>query len=341
MNKISHILKVLAIFLLFDLGSLTGEIVRIKDVVSVRGLRDNQLTGIGVVVGLPGTGDSSGSIVANKAAINLLTRLGMAVDEKLQSTSNMAVVMVTADLRTFRKIGERIDVTISAIGDAKNLSGGQLVMTNLKGLDGQVYVVAQGKVVVGAADGASPKVTTVARVTQGGIIEREFSPNLSRDGQMLLSLIEPDFTTSLRAADAINEYLSGPFAQAHDPASVTLLIPDRYVNKEVELMAEIENLFVEIDRKAMVVINERTGTIVMGDDVKIGKVSISHGGLSIQVKAEKGKDGSSQSVIPVGGTSVGDLVKSLNQMGVKPKDLISIIQALHASGAMSAELRVL
>jgi flagellar P-ring protein precursor FlgI len=215
------------------------------------------------------------------------------------------------------------------------------MLTNLKGLDDQVYVVAQGKVVVGAADGSAPKVTTVARVTQGGIIEREFSPNLSTDGTMLMSLIEPDFTTSLRASDAINEYLSGPFSQAKDPASVSLLVPERYIGKEVELMAEIENLLLEVDRKATVVINERTGTIVMGDDVKIGKVSISHGGLSIQVKSEKGKDGTSQSVIPVGGTSVGDLVKSLNQMGVKPKDLISIIQALHASGAMSADLRIL
>jgi len=320
-----------------------GQDVRIKDLANIRGVRSNQLTGFGLIIGLSNTGDSSGFLTRNQAAANMLTRLGMKTDAGQIQSQSMAAVIATADLPAFSRIGDRLDIKVSIIGDAKSLAGGTLLMTPLKAADGSIYVVAQGAVVVGQAKGAGPQVLTAALVPNGGVIEKEFMPNIAPKGVLTLSLKRQDFTTSARVAERINMQFKGFYAKSLDPVSIEVEIPPMYLDRVTDFVSELEGLQVTVDQKAIVVLNERTGTVVMGADVVISKVAIAHGELSIRVGegSDKDKKSPNQKVVNIGGATVGSLVESMNALGVKPADLVGILQAVHASGAMQAELRFL
>lgn len=319
-----------------------GQEVRLKDLVQIRGVRSNQVYGLGLVVGLNGSGDSKKSLATNRAAANMLSRLGMQMKEDEVVSGTMAVVMVTADLPPFARNGDKIDVKVSTVGDGKSLAGGTLMATPLRAADSQIYAVASGALVIGKASGAGTQVQTVALVPDGGVVEREVKSDFARDGVMTLVLKDPDFTTTQRVCDTINNHFRGFFAEAADPVAVRLKIPPTYGSKIVEFISELEALKVVADRSAVVVLNERTGTVVMGGEVMVSPVSISHGELSIQVGDPKSKEGAStESIVNVQGTSVSSLVKSLNAMGVKPDDLVSILQSLKTAGALKADLRVM
>lgn len=320
-----------------------GQPARLKDLASVRGVRPNFLNGIGLVVGLKNSGDSKKSLATNRAIATMLTRMGLKTAAEDVVAGNMAAVMITAELPPFARIGETVDVKISAVGDAKSLAGGTLILTPLKAGNSEVFAVAQGAVVVGQASGQGAQVLTVARVPGGATIEREFTPSIGTHGKITLALHEPDFTTASRVADAINEALKGFYAEAKDVGSIDVQIPPVFEDRLVDFIAEIESIPVEADVKAVVVLNERTGTVVMGSQISLSAVAIAHGDLSIRVgdgkKAAKGAAG--KNVVSLKGATVGDLVDTLNALGVKPADLIGILQSMHAAGALKAELKFL
>lgn len=316
-----------------------GAPARLKDIARIRGIRSNFLNGLGLVVGLKGTGDSQKSLVTSQAMANVFRRMGMQVNPENVVAGNMAVVMVSAELPPFARNGDILDAKISAVGDAQSLAGGTLVVSPLQAGNGQIYAVAQGSVVVGQASGAGPQVLTVARVPQGVTVEREFLPNFASDGVITFSLNRPDFTTAIRVADGINTKLRGFYAKAQDISSVRVDVPDAFKAKVTEMISLLEDVKIQSDQKAAVVLNERTGTVVMGQGVVISPVAISHGDLSIKIGDKKNDGG--QNVVPIGGSSVGELMETLNALGVKPHDLVGILQSLHASGALQAELRFL
>ena len=333
---------VLAVFLCLIFGStshLYAQATRIKDLVNIRGQRTNSLIGFGLVIGLNASGDSPASFSTNRALGSVLTRLGMAPDSTPLLTRAAAAVIVTAELPAFVQIGDRIDVKVSTVGDSKSLAGGTLLMTPLRGGDGQYYATAEGPIVVGQANGVGAKSQTVAYMANGGVIERDFAPELLRDGAIDLSLKKADFTTSYRISQAINQAFRNIIATALDPAHVQVRLPEDYMGRLTAFIATLEALQVEPDLKALIVVNERTGTIVIGGDVKISPVVVSHNGLSIAVGS--GKDAKKENLVPVQGGTINDLVKGLNQMGVKPEDLVSILQSIHASGALKADLKLL
>jgi flagellar P-ring protein precursor FlgI len=316
-----------------------GQAVRIKDLANLRGDRTNTLMGYGLVVGLNKTGDTAASLTTNKAVNTLLGRLGMTPDNPQVTSQAIASVIVTAELPAFANVGDRIDVRLSVLADATSLAGGTLLMTQLRAGDGEVYAVAEGAIVVGQASGKGARILTVARIADGGTIEREFAPALVQGNAIDLNLRQPDFTTSDRVSQTINQHFRMFLAKSVNASQVKVLVPDDYQTKLTSFIAEIEGLTVEPDQKAVVIVNERTGTVVMGGDVKISDVVVSHNGLSIEVGS--GKNAKKEAVVPVQGTTIGDLVKSLNQMGVKPEDLVSILQSLHASGALKADIKLL
>lgn len=343
---------------------------RIKDLANIKGVRANQLVGYGLVVGLDGTGDDKKSIFTTQSIASMLEKMGVTVNPKEIKAENVAAVMVTAALPPFARTGARIDATVSSIGDAENLQGGNLLMTPLKGADGNVYAVAQGPVNTGgfAAEGAGASVSknfpTVGRLIEGATVEREVNFEFNARTALTLSLQQPDFTTASRITDAINGLFYDPIAAATDSGTIQLQVPAAYTGNIVELVAMIEKLEVTPDNIARVVINERTGTVVMGEKVRIATIAIAHGNLSIVVKenpqvsqplpfSEGGatvvtpdtnlsvQEGENQLVLVNGGTSIGDVVNALNALGVSPRDLIAIFQAIKAAGALQAELEVI
>lgn len=318
-----------------------AEPARLKDLVGIRGVRNNFLNGFGLVVGLKGTGDSKASLATNKAVATMLTRMGMKTKAEEVVAGNMAAVMVTAELPAFTRIGETLDVKVSAVGDAKSLAGGTLILTPMRAGNSEIFAVAQGPVVVGQASGAGVQVLTVARVPGGATVEREFSPNIAAQGRLVLSLRTPDFTTSSRIAETINRKLRGFYAEAKDVAAVEVRIPPLFDGKLVEFISELEAMTVEADTKAVVVLNERTGTVVMGRGVVIAPVAIAHGDLSIRIGDKKSGKDAQQSKVVVPVATVGDLIETMNALGVKPADLVGILQSIHAAGALKAELRFL
>ena len=332
-------------FLLFLIAMTSsaafGTTTRLKDLVRVRGVRSNFVNGFGLIVGLKATGDSKKSLTTNKMIANMLTRMGMKTREGDVVAGNMAAVLVTGEFPPFARIGDVFDVKVSAIGDARSLAGGTLILTTLHAGNSEVFAVAQGSVVVGQASGSGPQVLTVARVPQGASVEREFQPSIANNGELILSLLRPDFTTASRIAEVINTKLKGFYASPKDVGSVEILMPPEFQGRLVEFIAELESMRVEDDTKAVVVVNERTGTVVMGASVIVAPVAIAHGDLTIKIGAKGGKADKSppKSVVAVGGTTVGDLLETLNSLGVKPADLVGILQSLHASGAINAELR--
>ena len=341
---------VLGSLLFFDLVFLGEDIfanqkTRLKDLTNIKGVRSNKLFGYGVVFGLAGTGDSAASITSQESVAKMLTKLGVKASPRKLATGNYAAVLVTAELPAFARNGDQIDVRLSTHGDATSLAGGTLLLTPLLAGDGKTYAAAQGPVVIGQINDEGASVPTVARVPGGGFVEREYRPPLAKTGSLILSLKKADFTTNARIAHTINSFFKGFYAESLDPASVKVEIPPQFRDSIVSFIAELEGLKVTIDQKAIVVLNERTGTVVIGNDVGISPVTIAHGDLSVKVRdsnliKENDSDTSSlASLMQIEPTTVGDLVKSLNELGVKPRDLIGIIQAIHAAGALQGEIK--
>ncbi|MGH9626915.1 MAG: flagellar basal body P-ring protein FlgI [Bryobacteraceae bacterium] len=344
---------------------------RLKELVSIQGVRENQLIGYGLVVGLNGTGDRRQTLFSAQSLTNLLQQMGVAVSPTAIRVNNTASVLVTASLPPFAQPGSRIDVTAAAIGDASNLQGGLLVLTSLKGVDGQVYAMAQGPVVTGGfiAGGGGNRQTvnhpTVGRIPGGAIIERG-TPAADLDSSVKLQLKEADFTTSARIAEAVNRKFSpggGSIAIAENSGLVSIAVPQEYASRSTEFVAEIERLTVEADRVGRVVINERTGTVVLGKDVKISPVGIMHGNLTVQIstafdvsqpapfsqgttqivpQVEVGvKEEKARNLVLQQGATVEELVRALGSIGATTRDVIAILQNLKAAGALEAEIEIL
>jgi flagellar P-ring protein FlgI len=365
------------------LGALTGALLlaalsgpalalsRVKDLASIEGVRQNQLVGYGIVVGLNGTGDTLNNIPFTKQSLQaMLERLGVNTRGATMRTQNLAAVMVTASLPPFAAQGTRIDVTVSSLGDAKSLQGGTLLVTPLLGADGEVYALAQGSVAIAgfSAEGDAAKITrgvpTNGRISNGANIEREIAFKLNDARTLRLSLRNPDFTTSKRIAAAINDFMGADTAEPTDPATVTIQIPARYNGNMIRLITEVEQLKVEPDQTARVVVDERSGIIVMGRDVRVSTVAIAQGNLTVTiteqpqvsqpapfsdgrtvvvprtgVKVDTG-DGNKLALVKEG-VSLRELVDGLNALGVGPRDLISILQAIKAAGALQADIELM
>ena len=353
--------------------AVTAELhaARIKDIAGFRGVRSNQLVGYGLVVGLAGSGDSDSTIFTLQSISSMLEKMGVTVKPEDIKVKNVAAVMVTADLPPFARMGSRLDALVNSIGDSKALQGGTLLMTPLKGADGQVYAVGQGPVSTGgftvganSGDKVQKNFTTVGRIVQGAVVEKEIPFNLNQKETLTLALHQPDFTTATRMAAAINADLLENAAFPQDSGTVQIAVPPKYLGNIAQLIASVEVLSVTPDNISRVVINERTGTVIMGESVRISTVAIAHGNLSVEIKtsfnvsqpmpfSETGrtavtpdtqtsvKEGRAPIYVVPSGVSIGEVVKALNALGVSPRDLISIFQALKAAGALQADLEIM
>jgi flagellar P-ring protein FlgI len=371
---------------------------RIKDLAGIKGVRENQLVGYGLVVGLYGAGDGKDSKFTFQSLASMLERMGVTVNAKdIEKAKNVAAVMVTADLPAFANVGSRMDVTVSSIGDAESLTAGTLLITPLKGADGKVYAVAQGPIntdafsVSGKAASVGKNFPTVARIVGGAIIENEIPYDFVNKGSLFLTLPLPDFTNASRMTETINSALKNSVARTLDAGTIEVQVPKEYSGRTAELVAMIEQLDVTPDKSSMVVFNERTGTVVIGENVKIATVAIAHGNLSIEIKETanvsqpmpfsqggglfgggsgpsgppvESRDGSAI-VAPGANTAItydtgigvkeeksklflvrstvtiSEVVRALNALGVTPRDLMAIFQALKVAGALHATIEVM
>jgi flagellar P-ring protein precursor FlgI len=345
---------------------------RLKDLVDVQGVRDNQLMGYGLVVGLNGTGDSLKNAPFTQLSIQtMLERMGTNTKGAVMQTKNVAAVMVTANLPAFAAPGSRIDISVSAMGDAKSLQGGTLLVTSLYGADGAIYGVGQGPVATGgfSAQGEGASVTrgvpTAGRISNGAIVEKDTGFSLASLSVLKLSLKNPDLTTATRIAGAVNAFLGIPVASAADPSNVVLNVPAAYMGGTTALLTDIEQLKVDPDQPAKVIIDENSGVIVMGADVRVSTVAIAQGNLTIRVqetpqvsqpspfsntgtteivprtKIDIDDSKNARMVVLNAGVSLQSLVDGLNALGVGPRDVISILQAIKASGALQANIEVI
>jgi flagellar P-ring protein precursor FlgI len=348
--------------------SAAGNPVRLKELASIEGVRDNQLIGYGVVVGLNGTGDKRQPVFPAQTLANLLERMGVQVPSTAIQVRNIASVMVTSNLPAFTQPGVRIDINVAAIGDATNLQGGLLVMTPLKGGNGLVYAVAQGPVVTGgfvagrAGNGTTVNHPTAGRVPGGAIVERP-APSVMPGEKLRWQLKMSDFTTAARMASAVNKRFQASVAGCESSGVVVVQVPADWRSREVEFIAEIEALTLETDRQNRIVINERTGTIALGRDVVIKPVSILQGNLTVQIETtysasqpnpmSKGetvvlpkvnvaaKEDAARNLTLKNGATVDDLVKALMAVGSTPRDVIAVLQNLRSAGALEAEIEVI
>jgi flagellar P-ring protein precursor FlgI len=357
---------------LFGLVAPAGA-VRLKDIATIEGVRANQLWGYGLVTGLNGTGDSQQAIFTVQSVLDLLRRRGVVVnvDPRQLQVKNVGAVVVTATLPPFARQGSQVDAQVSSLGDAKSLQGGTLLATPLFGGDGQVYAVAQGAVSLGGGfaargPGASAQKShpTAGLVPQGALVEREVPVLLGADGTLTIALNRPDFTTAARVSRAINEVLGRPAAHSTDAGTVAVQLIGTSNEEAVETATAIERVDVTPDTAARVVFNERTGTVVIGNDVRILPVAIAHGSLQVTVKTDFGvsqpapfsqgktvvvpdtsiavQEGEKRNLAVLkGGVSLGELVAGLNALGVTPQDLMAILQAIKAAGALEAELEII
>lgn len=317
----------------------TAAAARLKDIASIRGVRENQLIGYGLVVGLKGTGDSA-SEFTSKSFARLIEKMGVKLNAADIQSKNVAAVIVTATLPPFAKAGNPVDVNVSSIGDSASLVGGTLLQTPLRAANDEVFAVAQGSLSV-LGDGKDIH-TTAGRIPNGGMIERDIQADFATRKMYRMTLHNPDFTTAARTVLSLNRELGGQYATALDAGTVDIITPSTYENRGVELMATIEAVEINPDQKARVVINEKTGTIVIGEKVKISRVGLSHGSLTLKVDDKKSKDAAEDKVTLLeAGASVGELVQALNKLGVSPKDLISILQSVKAAGALHGELETM
>ena len=375
MFKNKLIMKIcVGLALIFYISS-SAEAARIKDLSGIKGVRSNQLIGFGLVIGLTKTGDSAVNVFFSIQAIaSMLKKLGVTIPSdrigQLQF-KNIATVIVTADLPAFAKHGDSIDVTVSSLGDAKSLQGGTLLMTPLKGTDNNTYAVAQGPIsiggfsVQGAARGVQKNHLTVGRISNGALVEKEIKSNFNIKDEIILALKKTDFTTASRITKAINNDMKDEVATMVDGRTVRIQIPKFYMNNASDLVTKIESIEVAPDTEAKVIIDERTGTVVMGENVRISSVAVAHGALFVQIKEEPvvsqppvlasetaetvvlprtrisvGEGEDKLLVIPKS-VSLGDVVQGLNSIGVTPRDLIAILQAIKSSGALHARLELI
>lgn len=361
----------LSLILLCSVFSLveTVNAARLKDIAEVEGVRGNQLYGYGLVIGLNGTGDGSSVEFTTKSLSNMIEKLGIKVDPAQIKVKNVASVMVTATLPPFAKSGNSLDVNISSLGDAKSLSGGTLLLTPLRGVDGNVYAAAQGQLTVGGFsvsagdDAATQNHPTSAVIAGGAIVERAIPFDLFQSKRVRIILHEPDFTTMTRVVSAINQEFRRPLAVAVDGASVEIPLAGPLARDPIGLVARLEQVEVERDVAAKVVVNERTGTVVMGANVTIGRVALAHGNLNVTISSETQVSqpnelaGGSTAIVNnqditvgeeekklsfVGGNvTLAEVVDALNSLGASPRDMISIFNALKIAGALNAELVVM
>lgn len=343
-------------------------VTRIKDIAKVQGVRSNQLMGYGIVVGLQGTGDSDKIQHMINSTVSMLRTYGITVDTSNWKTNNIAAVMVTATLPPFVREGDTIDVTVSAMGNAKSIQGGTLIQTPLRAGNGEVYAVAQGPVSTGGfvagggGNTAQKNFPTVGISPNGAIVERTVEDDIGNKGQISLSLAETDFTTAARVANAINSAYGG-VARAANPGRIDVRIPNYYRTNVVEFISTIEELPITPDSVAKVVYNERTGTIIMGGNVTVDECAITQGGLSIRVTSDENAVGggpfsvggavkvnntnvdaeeqAANSIVMGPTTNVNDIIGALNSVGATPRDCISILQALKAAGAIHAVLEIM
>ena len=348
-----------------------NEKTRLKNLVSIEGVRDNQLIGYGIVVGLNRTGDSQQTVFSAQSLTNLLARMGVAVSPTAIQVRNTAATLVIADLPPFAQPGARIDVTVAAVGDSTNLQGGILVLTALKGSDGQVYAVGQGSVITGgfvAGGGGNTRGVnhpTAGRIPSGAIVEKP-APSVTPGAHIKLQLHREDFVTASRIMAAINEKFGNDNvhpAKAENSGLVSVDTPAAFTTRTVEFLGDLENVLVEADRPARIVIDERTGTIVMGKDVRIAPVAILHGALTVEIQTVvnvsqpgplsagqtamtpevnvNAKEAKARNIVLEQGASVEELVRALTAIGSTPRDIIAILQSLKAAGALEAEVEVL
>jgi flagellar P-ring protein precursor FlgI len=367
---LTHIMIVMA-----SVGCISSfAATRIKDIARIDGVRDNQLYGYGLVIGLNGTGDKSTTYTVQSVG-NMLRRMGVTIspaDVVTQIKSrNVAAVIVTADLPAFVKSGNRMDVVVSSIGDATSLHGGVLLQTPLYAADSKVYAVAQGQITTALGAGSRTPASgplNVARISNGALIEKEVTSTMVKDGAITIMLNHPDFTTAERLIQSINEGMTAPLAHATDAGTIKVDVPQDYHDNIIGLIARVESLPINPDTIAKVIINERTGTIVVGRDVKISSVAVTHGNITVQIQSShelseatvqsrnyppKGElvsnsdsktvsgEGMTHMVVLEEGVNINELVKALNALGVAPKDLIAILQAMKEAGALQAEIVVI
>ncbi len=349
----------------------TANAVRIKDVATIEGVRDNTLIGYGLVVGLNGTGDKAGTTFTIQSLVAMLTKMGVFLDPSTVKVKNVAAVIVTSRLPAFMKPGNRIDVVVSSLGDATSLAGGTLLLTPLRGPDQQVYALAQGPLSVGGfVGGDATKVQknhpTVGTIAAGALVEKEVETGFAGKGYVTLNLRNHDFTTATRVAQAINLRMGEETtAVTVDAGAVRFQVPEHYLGRVTDLIGIVEMLDIEVDTPAKVVVNERTGTVVMGSDVRISEVAVSHGNLTVRIQKQLkvsqplpfGPEGSITAIVPDEevilteeddklvllreGATIGGVVRGLNAIGVSPRDMISVLQAIKASGALQADLEIL
>lgn len=350
------------------LTPFTAGAVRIKDIATFSGVRDNQLVGYGLVVGLNGTGDKKDSTFTMRSMVNMLENMGVSVNQKSLKPKNVASVMVTVKMPVSAKPGAKLDVTVSSLGDATSLLGGVLLQTPLKGIDGKVYALAQGALAIGGfsvggtAATAQKNVTTAGLIPGGAVVERGVPFKFNSQDKLTLAMHGADFSTTNQVAERVNQALGGTFARAVDVSTVELQIPTDFQGNLVPLMASLENIEIMPDAAARVVVDERTGTVVLGRDVRISRVAVAHGNLSVVVA--EGADvsqpnafaGGQTVAVPrtdiltneeqrnlniVEGATLQELVDGLNSLGATPRDLISILRALKSAGALHAALEVI
>lgn len=341
------------IMLLLPIISAAEQKVRIKEIARVQGVRSNQLLGMGIVIGLQGSGDKSS--LAPQMLNNLFSYFGTEIAREQINSQNIAVVMITAELPPFKKEGDTIDVTVSSVNDAKSLEGGVLLQTPLKAADGNVYAVAQGALTK-VLNKSANKVN--GTIPNGAIVEREVPVDVEDKEKIVLVLINSDFTTASRIAEAINERFSYDTAKAVDASRVEVKKAFTFNDDIVSFISAIENLEVETDRKSVIVINEKSGTVILGDNISVAPVAIAHGNISVNITAQNDIEQAytSTGALAVNGNSrnrntgksfyfkgstVKDVVKMLNAVGATPDDIISIIQALKAAGAIDAEIKIM
>jgi len=362
---------VAVVSLLFLAAASRGEATRLKDFADLTGVRNNQLIGYGLVVGLDGTGDGQKSTFTRQSLTSMLRRVGVTVDAEALKVENIAAVVVTATLPPFARQGSRVDVTVSSIGDCESLRGGVLLMTPLKGADSQVYAVGQGPVSIGGfsfggrgGGGVQKNHPTTGRVANGGLVEQEIPFDFTAQDRFRYALHEPDFTTAQRTAIAINQHFGMDVARPADAGTIEVEIPPEFRQQPVFFAAALESIDIQQDHPARVVLNERTGTVIMGQDVRLSTVAISHGSLSISItetplvsqpqplsaggetvvatQSEVAVTEEERRLVIVDeGVSLAEVVRALNALGVGPGDLIAILQAAKAAGALHADLELI
>ncbi|QJB58474.1 flagellar basal body P-ring protein FlgI [Pseudodesulfovibrio sp. zrk46] len=341
---------------------------RLKDIASFSGVRHNELVGYGLVVGLAGTGDGTSSTFTLRSMSNMLEKMGVEADPDNLKPKNVAAVMVTAKMPVSSRPGSKIDITVSSLGDAKSLLGGILLVTPLKGLDGRVYAVAQGSLTIGGfatsgeAASAQKNIPTVGRIPGGAVVERGVPFKFNSQHNMTVNLSVRDFGTTMQVVNKINASMGGDYATAKDISTIELALPDQFRGNMVPLMASLENLDISPDGKARVIVDEKTGTVVLGQDVRLSKVAVAHGNLQIVISESQDvsqpgpfSDGTTvvtpetdlaineqnKPLMLMEGATLQELVDGLNAIGAAPRDLISIIRALKAAGSLHAEVEVI